>query len=197
MAAGKTRTCPHCKATILESMAVCPGCQHHLRFDPNVMERMVPAGTPLKVEGSIRHPPEGGAWEYSIMLTVRDEKGNELSRQVVGVGALQPTEQRSFSLTVELFAPRPVARTASRPAEDPHTATGTGFASLFRGPRARSQSPETPAAASGAAEARPAGPGGPPPLPKDPRPPAPQSQVRVFPAGSPSPKVAPPKPPGK
>jgi len=33
VAAGKTRTCPHCKATILESLSICPGCLHHLRFD--------------------------------------------------------------------------------------------------------------------------------------------------------------------
>ena len=31
--AGATRTCPHCRATILESAIVCPGCRHHLRFD--------------------------------------------------------------------------------------------------------------------------------------------------------------------
>ena len=31
-AVGRTRVCPHCKATILESAAVCPQCQHHLRF---------------------------------------------------------------------------------------------------------------------------------------------------------------------
>ena len=30
---GKTRTCPHCKAVILESLSICPGCMHHLRFD--------------------------------------------------------------------------------------------------------------------------------------------------------------------
>ena len=29
---GRTRVCPHCKATILESAAVCPQCKHHLRF---------------------------------------------------------------------------------------------------------------------------------------------------------------------
>ena len=31
--AGATRTCPHCKATILESSAVCPACRGHLKFD--------------------------------------------------------------------------------------------------------------------------------------------------------------------
>ena len=31
--AGATRDCPHCKATILDSAAVCPACRGHLRFD--------------------------------------------------------------------------------------------------------------------------------------------------------------------
>ena len=30
---GATRVCPHCKATVLENSAVCPGCRHHLRFN--------------------------------------------------------------------------------------------------------------------------------------------------------------------
>ena len=30
--AGRTRSCPHCKATILESSAICPQCRHHLKF---------------------------------------------------------------------------------------------------------------------------------------------------------------------
>ena len=36
-ASGKTRVCPHCKTVILESANVCPGCQHHLRFDPKAL----------------------------------------------------------------------------------------------------------------------------------------------------------------
>ena len=36
-APGRTRTCPHCKATILESASVCPACHHHLRFDPKAI----------------------------------------------------------------------------------------------------------------------------------------------------------------
>ena len=31
--AGATRTCPHCKATILESSSVCPACRGHLKLD--------------------------------------------------------------------------------------------------------------------------------------------------------------------
>ena len=110
MNSGKTRSCPHCKATILESATVCPGCLHHLRFDP-AAQRMLPAATPLRVEGTIRHPPDGGTWEYSIVLAVRNERGEEITRQVVGVGALAPADVRSFSsLLVELFAPQTLSR---------------------------------------------------------------------------------------
>ena len=30
---GASRVCPHCKATVLQSAAKCPSCQHHLRFN--------------------------------------------------------------------------------------------------------------------------------------------------------------------
>jgi hypothetical protein len=100
--AGKTRSCPHCKATILESASVCPGCHHHLRFDS--AQRVRPIHTPLHVEGAIRHPGSGGPWEYSFVLAVRNGRGEEIARQVVGVGALQPSEERTFTVAVELFA---------------------------------------------------------------------------------------------
>jgi hypothetical protein len=101
---GKSRLCPHCKATILESASVCPGCRHHLRFDSvDAARRAVPSSSPLRVEGTIRHPADGPAWEYSVVLVIRDNAGVEVTRQVVGVGALQPAEQRSFSLSVEVF----------------------------------------------------------------------------------------------
>lgn len=104
-AAGATRTCPHCRAIILESASVCPACQHHLRFDPGAAERAVPSFLPLRVEGTIRHPAVGEPWEYSVMLSIRNDRGEEIARQVVGVGALQPSEQRTFTLAVEVFTP--------------------------------------------------------------------------------------------
>ena len=106
-APGKTRTCPHCKATILESASICPACRHHLRFDPQAAERPVASFSPLRVEGTIRHPVEGEPWEYSVMLAIRDDRGEEIARQVVGVGALRPAEQRTFTLAVEVFTPVP------------------------------------------------------------------------------------------
>jgi hypothetical protein len=101
--AGKTRTCPHCKATILESAAICPACQHHLRFDKGAEERARPDAVPLRVEGLIRQPANAPLSEYSVVVSIRNEQGEEIARKVVGVGALRPDEERSFTLSVELF----------------------------------------------------------------------------------------------
>jgi hypothetical protein len=57
------------------------------------------------VEGSIRHPDAGDAWEYSVLVTITNDRGEEVGRQVVGVGALQPGEERTFTFAVEMFAP--------------------------------------------------------------------------------------------
>jgi hypothetical protein len=99
--AGATRACPHCRETILASATVCPACKHHLRFGQNAAPSTGAVVTPLKVEGSIRNPSEG-AWEYSMVLTIRNERGEEIARKLVGVGAMQPDEQRSFTLSVEM-----------------------------------------------------------------------------------------------
>lgn len=106
---GRTRSCPHCKATILESASVCPACQHHLRFDPGADRRAQPNSVPLRVEGKIRHPEAAGTpWEYSVVLAIRNGRGEEITRKVVGVGALQPSEECTFTLSVEVFVPRPL-----------------------------------------------------------------------------------------
>jgi hypothetical protein len=102
---GKTRTCPHCKATILESLSICPGCMHHLRFDQEAARRQVAATSALRVEGIIRHPPLQEAWEYFVVIAVRNDRGEEVTRQVVSVGALSGTEKRTFTLSVETLPP--------------------------------------------------------------------------------------------
>jgi hypothetical protein len=105
---GKTRVCPHCKTTILESASICPGCHHHLRFDPNsiVDRRSQPTFTALRVEGAFRNPEGADSWEYSVVVSIRNERGEEVSRKVVGVGALDPRESRTVTLSVDVFAPR-------------------------------------------------------------------------------------------
>ena len=119
--AGKTRTCPHCKATILESLSICPGCLHHLRFDQEAAKRQVGATPALRVEGVIRHPPLEDAWEYFVVIAIRNDRGEEVTRQVVNVGVLQSTEKRSFALSVEVLPPQSPLTNAKGPPPGPLT----------------------------------------------------------------------------
>lgn len=103
---GATRTCPHCRAVILQSTSVCPSCRKHLRFAQRAGgDAVVPTFSPLRVEGSIRHPDAGEAWEYAVMVTITNDRGEEVTRQIVGVGAIPPGEQRKFTVAVEVFEP--------------------------------------------------------------------------------------------
>jgi hypothetical protein len=40
-----------------------------------------------------------------VLVSIRNEKGEEITRHVAGVGALQSAERRSFTLAVEVFKP--------------------------------------------------------------------------------------------
>ncbi len=100
--AGATRTCPHCRATILESASVCPGCKHHLRFDKDARPGGVAATkTAWQIEGTLDAERMDSATEYSILVVVRNERNEEVARQVINVGALQGAERRMFSLSIE------------------------------------------------------------------------------------------------
>ena len=101
---GATRTCPHCRTTILESATVCPGCKHHVRSGAGAAQARV-SSSALSVEGTVKHPPDGAAWEYSMVLSIKNQKGEEIARQVVGVGALAASDERTFTLSVEVFKP--------------------------------------------------------------------------------------------
>jgi hypothetical protein len=121
---GKTRVCPHCKSTILESSSVCPACQHHLRFDPKaiVERRLQPAFSALRVEGGFKHPAGGEPWEYSVVISIRNDRGEELARKVVGVGALGPNEGRTVTVSVDVFtATGPVVEVERRADTSPAT----------------------------------------------------------------------------
>ena len=106
--AGATRTCPHCRATILESAAVCPGCRHHLRFDQNAQPGGVPATrTAWQIEGTLDANRMDRATEYSILVVVRNERNEEVARQIINVGALTGAERRTFSLSIETSDAKP------------------------------------------------------------------------------------------
>jgi hypothetical protein len=102
--AGASRTCPHCKATILQSAPSCPICRHVLRFTSFGFEpqRTRPTTCPLLVEGTLDHPGEGAPLEYNMLMEIRNETGKLLSREIVGVGGLRPGERRVFTLRVEM-----------------------------------------------------------------------------------------------
>jgi hypothetical protein len=59
----------------------------------------------LKVSGQFSRPAADGSGEYSVVVVIRDAKGAELARKVVGVGGLQPGDERQIDLTVELYDP--------------------------------------------------------------------------------------------
>ena len=40
-----------------------------------------------------------------MVASIRNGRGEEVARQVIGVGALQPDELRTFTVAVEVFAP--------------------------------------------------------------------------------------------
>jgi hypothetical protein len=107
---GATRECPHCRETILESAAVCPACRHYLRFeagaDAGSDASQAPALTPLRIEGSIRHPAEGEPWEYTVVVSICNDRGEEIAHKLIGVGAMNPNEQRTFTLAVEVVSAR-------------------------------------------------------------------------------------------
>lgn len=104
-APGATRTCPHCRATILDSAVRCPQCQHHLRFDAGAAARGLRTFSPLQVEALLGPAPSGEAWEYSIVCVIRNPRGEEVGRQIMGVGAVHAGDERTVSLSVEVFAP--------------------------------------------------------------------------------------------
>jgi acetyl-CoA carboxylase beta subunit len=106
--AGATRTCPHCRATILESAAVCPGCKHHLRFDKDArLGAAAATKTAWQIEGTLDAERMDAASEYCIVVVVRNERNEEIARQVVNVGALQGAERRTFSLSIETSDTKP------------------------------------------------------------------------------------------
>jgi hypothetical protein len=66
-------------------------------------------------------------------MAIRNDRGEEISRQVVGVGALKPGDQRTFTFAVEVFAPagarvpntgdtKPETKPETKPVRAPSTA---------------------------------------------------------------------------
>jgi hypothetical protein len=103
---GATRICPHCKATVLMSANVCPGCQHHLRFNTGAVEAQTAGISAMSIAGTIEHPRADEPCEYCVVISITNDRGERITRQVVGVGALQPGERHRYSFSVDLIPTR-------------------------------------------------------------------------------------------
>ncbi len=145
---GATRVCPHCKATVLESAAICPGCRHHLRFGG--AGHALEAGEgycALSVDGTIAHTPTSEPCEYCVVLEVRNDRGEPMARQVVGVGVLQSGEMRRLNVSVEMLPVRAQsAAKAQAPPKPLSPPPGPATATVVPKPGGQSAPPAKPAA---------------------------------------------------
>jgi hypothetical protein len=57
------------------------------------------------VEGTLTGPGTGTV-EYTMVLTITNERGEEVARELVGVGALRHGDRRQFTLAVETVGER-------------------------------------------------------------------------------------------
>jgi hypothetical protein len=157
---GATRVCPHCKATVLENSAVCPGCHHHLKFNAGTAQVASTEGyTALDVDGTIRHKITSEPCEYCVVLDVRNERGEQVVRQVVGVGVLQAGEVRRLHVAVDMLpvrqqvaAPPPAAKLPSGLPKPPAAASPQSSAKGFLKPPVPGQGVGTAAKASAPAQ---------------------------------------------
>jgi hypothetical protein len=139
---GATRVCPHCKATVLENSAVCPGCHHHLRFNAGTAQGASAEGyCALDVDGTIRHKVASEPCEYCVVLDVRNERGEQVVRQVVGVGVLQAGEVRRLHVAVDMLpvrkqvaAPPPAAKLPASIPKPPPASPQTSAKSFLKPP---------------------------------------------------------------
>jgi len=106
---GEAWNCPHCGERILRSALACPACRRHLRFDAVTTGRPVvrPTLCPLNVEGTIRHSGHAGLSEYSVIIEVREDRGDLITRRIVNVGAIEPGQARRITLRIEMQTPEP------------------------------------------------------------------------------------------
>ena len=50
--------------------------------------------------------PIGRECEYCVVISITNEQGEKIARQVVGVGALQPGETHKYSFSVDVLPAR-------------------------------------------------------------------------------------------
>jgi hypothetical protein len=63
----------------------------------------------MRIEGTIQHGTRDEQCEYCVVVSITNERGEKVARQVVGVGALQPGERHKYSFSVDLVPVRSAA----------------------------------------------------------------------------------------
>jgi hypothetical protein len=123
--AGHTRDCRTVARSIRESAAVCPSCGHYLRYGgPKPRWRRKPAVTSrCAIEGCIRHPAGGGAGEYTVVVSIWNDRGEEIARKLIGVGAMNPTSSARSRLSVEAVSAK--GKVPGKPERDTDAASAT------------------------------------------------------------------------
>ena len=88
---------------MLASASICPACRHHLRFNAGGAEQRAVGRKAMRIEGTIAHDKAGESCEYCVVVSIANQVGEKIARQVIGVGALAPGERHSYSFSVELI----------------------------------------------------------------------------------------------
>lgn len=57
----------------------------------------------FRLEGVVRPPDAAEAWEYDVVVALYDEKGVELAREVVHVGALRAPASRKCVVSIDAY----------------------------------------------------------------------------------------------
>jgi hypothetical protein len=117
----------------------------------------------LDVDGTIKHKVSSEPCEYCVVLDVRNERGEQVVRQVVGVGVLQAGESRRLHVAVDMLpvrAPLPAQQPAAKlpasvpkPAASPTPSSAKGFLKPPVPGQGLSSASGKPAAAAPAASA--------------------------------------------
>ena len=105
----------------------------------------------LSVDGTIAHTRRSEPCEYCVVLDVRNERGEQLTRQVVGVGVLQTGELRRLNVSVEMLPVRAPAAVKAQAPLKPPPCGGCARSPPPAAPRPSGQStgrPATPARSS-------------------------------------------------
>jgi hypothetical protein len=77
-----------------------------LRFNSANAEPQAESVSAMRIEGSIRHAAREESCEYCVVVSITNERGEKIARQVVGVGALQPGEKHKYTFSVDLMPVR-------------------------------------------------------------------------------------------